>query len=79
VFFHKFFSRKHEKEQARAGKADKRKGKRKEDEEEGGDEGDALDDGVGEGSDSDRDEAEIWSVSVCVPAVVSCLMRMDRR
>ncbi|KAF8581187.1 CBF-domain-containing protein [Ramaria rubella] len=54
VFFHKFFSHKHEKEQARAGKADKRKGKKKDEDE--------TDEEVGfDGSDSDPEEAEIWT------------------
>jgi ribosome biogenesis protein MAK21 len=65
VFFHKFFSQKHEKEQARAGKADKRLGRRKNDGEgDDEDEDQAAGSGVDEGSDSDPEEAEIWSVSM---------------
>ncbi|KAF8493588.1 CBF/Mak21 family-domain-containing protein [Gautieria morchelliformis] len=60
VFFHKFFSQKHEKEQARAGKAGKRLGKRKDDGEEDDDD-EAGGSGVEEGNDSDPEEAEIWS------------------
>lgn len=58
MFFHKFFAQKYEKEQARAGKAGKRKGKREDDAEE--------DDEVEEGSGSDPEEAEIWKVSMRV-------------
>ncbi|KAF8530196.1 CBF/Mak21 family-domain-containing protein [Hysterangium stoloniferum] len=56
VFFHKFFSRKHDKEQARAAKADKRRGKDKGDSDE--DEGVSLADVE---DDSDPEEAEVWA------------------
>ena len=62
MFFHKFFSRKHDKEQARAGKADKRKGKRRDVGSDGDDNDDVVE--AGEESQSDVDEAEIWRVSL---------------
>ena len=67
MFFHKFFSRKHEKDQAKAGKAEKRKGKRHDMGSDGDNKGDV---GADEGSQSDADEAEIWQVSLQLHSVV---------
>lgn len=69
MFFHKFFSRKHDKEQARVGKADKRKGKGK------GDSGDDEDVSLaGVEDDSDPEEAEVWAV--CITTSISIVAEL---
>ena len=74
VFFHKYFNQKNELEKVRAAKA-KRKGKGGEDEDDDDEEEGEVDEGGGDGGDSERssdveEEADIWTVSerVVIPA-----------
>ena len=79
VFFHKYFQRKHEEEQKKRAKIDKRKGREDESDEDSEEEGEDFeededeDEDEDEGNaglvsdqdeeDSDKEEAEIWKVS----------------
>jgi ribosome biogenesis protein MAK21 len=60
VFFQRFFSQKHAKENARAAKVDKRKAKR----DGSGTEADGESDDASGDENSDPEEAEIWKVGV---------------
>ena len=71
VFFHKFLLWKHDKEQARAGKPDKRKGKQCDVGSDGDDNNDVIE--AGKESQSDTDDACRVLMCVCVCRVCECV------